>query len=70
MNTNQIIGMILLLGGIAAIAFGGFTYASKTHDASFGPMHMQVVEQSRVNIPLWVGGAAIVVGVVLLVKRR
>lgn len=69
MKINQIIGIVLLIAGFAAIAFGGFSYVSDTHEANLGPMHLQVQEHKQVNIPLWVGGAAIVVGVVLLVRR-
>jgi hypothetical protein len=58
---------VLILGGAAALASGGFSFTKETHKADIGPIHLSVQEKENVNIPLWVGIGAIVAGVVLLV---
>ena len=66
METNRIFALILLVGGLLAVAYGGFSYTKETHQADIGPLHLSVQEKQRVNIPLWAGIAAIVGGVLLL----
>ena len=53
-----------------ALAFGAFKYNRETHRATVGPMEMSVTEQRTVNIPVWAGVGAIVVGAVLLLARQ
>jgi uncharacterized membrane protein YidH (DUF202 family) len=66
MNIIKIIAVLLIAGGGIGLAYGGFSYTKATHTADLGPLHMEVAEKQRVNIPLWAGIGAIVVGVVLL----
>lgn len=67
MNTSKLIGIILIVLGTLAAAYGGFSYTKATHTADIGPLHLQVSEKEQVNIPLWVGLAAAAAGLVLLV---
>jgi hypothetical protein len=52
---------------VLGLTYGGFSYTRETHQAKIGPLELQVQEKEYVNIPLWAGVAAIVVGGVLLV---
>jgi hypothetical protein len=66
MNALKLVAVLLIvLGGLGA-TYGGFSYTKQTHAATIGPLHLQVLEQERVNIPLWAGLGAIGVGVLLL----
>ena len=56
--------------GIIALTYGGFTYTKTTHDAKIGPLELSVKDKETVNVPVWAGIAAIVVGGALLVSRR
>jgi multidrug transporter EmrE-like cation transporter len=67
LNPVKIIGVVLIVAGVAALAFGGFSFTKETHRAEFGPLKLSVQEKQDVNIPSWAGLAAIVAGVVLLV---
>ena len=69
MATSKLVSIILIIGGALALAFGSFTYTKETHDAKLGPMEISIKDKETVNIPAWAGGAAIVVGLVLLVVR-
>ncbi|HLX24812.1 MAG TPA: hypothetical protein VKR38_15805 [Usitatibacter sp.] len=63
----KIVGIILLAGGLIALATGGFSYTKETHKADIGPVHIAVEDKQDVNVPLWAGIAAVVAGVALLV---
>ena len=69
MNT-KIIGIILIVAGALALAYGGFTYTKETHKAEIGPLNIAVDEKERVNIPMWAGVGAILLGGVLLVVGK
>lgn len=70
MSSQQIIGIVLLVGGLLGIAYGGFSYTKETHAANIGSLHMALDEKERVNIPLWGTVGAAVLGGVLLIRRR
>ena len=62
--------IMLIVAGVLALAFGTFKYNRETHRATVGPMEMSVTEQRTVNIPVWAGVGAIVLGTVLLLARK
>lgn len=66
MNVQKLIGILLIVLGALAVAYGGFSYTKETHQADLGPLHMEVKEKERVNVPLWAGVAGFVAGVLLL----
>jgi uncharacterized membrane protein YidH (DUF202 family) len=70
MNTVKLLGILLIIAGGLAAAYGGFSYTKQTHAATIGPIHLQMTEQERVNIPLWMGLGALGVGVLLVATSR
>ena len=66
MNPIKMIAVILIVGGILGLTYGGFSYTKDTTAIKLGPVEFSVKEKETVNIPLWAGIAAIVAGVVLL----
>jgi len=67
MTVTRIIGLILIVAGIAALGMGGFSFTRETHQLKIGPIELSVKEKQEVNFPIWAGVASIVVGGVLLV---
>lgn len=67
MTPVRIIGIVLVVAGALALAYGGFSFTKETHKAEIGPLKFQVQEKERVNVPQWAGLAGIALGVVLLV---
>lgn len=67
MNSLKLIALVLIVGGILGLAYGGFSYTKETHSTDIGPLHLEVNEKQRVNIPLWAGLAALIGGGLLLV---
>jgi len=61
------------VAGVLGLAYGGFSYTSETHEAKLGPLELSVSERETVNVPVWAGVGAIVIGGVLLLvgsKKR
>ena len=70
MNPLKIVAILLIVAGVAGLAYGGFTYTKETHSAKLGPIELKVTEKETVNVPIWAGVGAIVAGVVLLVAGK
>jgi hypothetical protein len=69
MKGTKLLGAVLLALGILALAYGGFSYTKDTDKVDLGPIHFEVKDRERVNIPLWAGVAAAIVGGVLLARK-
>jgi uncharacterized membrane protein YdcZ (DUF606 family) len=67
MNATRIAAVVLIVAGILALAYGGFSYDKESVGAKLGPIELKVTEKKTVNVPVWAGIGAIVVGGVLLV---
>jgi uncharacterized membrane protein len=67
MTSVKMVAIALIVAGILALAYGGFSYTKETHEVKLGPIQFSVQEKERVNIPLWAGVGAIVIGGLLLV---
>lgn len=67
MNATRIIGIVLIAAGALGLAYGGFSYTKDTTAVKLGPLELSVQEKKTVNVPVWAGIGAIVVGGLLLV---
>jgi uncharacterized membrane protein YidH (DUF202 family) len=66
MSSTKIVAIVLIIAGVLGLAYGKFTYTKETHDAKVGPIELSVKDKETVNIPMWMGIGAIVVGAGLL----
>jgi hypothetical protein len=66
----RLVAIILIVLGILATVYGGFSYTKDTTVAKVGPIELTAKKQETVNIPLWAGIGAIVIGAVLLVTGK
>jgi len=67
MNVLKIVAIVIMVVGILGLVYGGFSYTKKTHNLKLGPITLSFQEKQRVNIPMWAGIAAVVIGGGLLV---
>lgn len=67
MNATRLIGIVLIVAGIAGLGLGSVSFTKETHQAKLGPLELSVKERETVNFPAWAGVAAIVAGAALLV---
>jgi drug/metabolite transporter (DMT)-like permease len=70
MTPRQIVALLLIVGGVLALAYRGFSYTKETHEAKIGPLELQVKEKEYVTLPVWLGAGAVVVGAALLVTGK
>ena len=66
MNSLKIVAIVLIVGGLLGLAYGGFSYTRETHHAQLGSIVLSVDEKQTVNVPVWAGVAAVAAGVLLL----
>jgi len=66
MNALQIPAIVLIVAGVLGLAYGSFSFTKQTHDVKVGPIEMSVQDKQTVNVPVWAGVGAIVIGGALL----
>jgi TRAP-type C4-dicarboxylate transport system permease small subunit len=66
MNGIKIVAAALIIAGVLALIYGGFTYTKSTQEAHVGPIELSVKDKKTINIPIWAGVGAVLVGGVLL----
>ena len=60
-------GIVLLVVGVLALAYGGINYTHQEKILDIGPIHATHEEHEQIPLPPILGGAALVGGVALLV---
>lgn len=66
MNTIRITAVLLIVAGVLGLVYGSFSFTKETHATKVGPLELSVKEKETVNIPVWAGVGAIVIGGMLL----
>jgi drug/metabolite transporter (DMT)-like permease len=61
-NASKVAAIVLIAAGVLALLYGGFSYTKDTHKARLGPIELSVKERETVNVPVWAGIGAIVIG--------
>ena len=64
---SKMIAIALLIAGTLGLVYGGFSYTKDTTVVKLGPLEVTAKEKQTVNVPLWLGVGAIVIGGLLLV---
>ena len=67
MKTNSLIGIILIVIGVIALAYQGITYTTREKVVDLGPIQVSADKTKTIPLPPIVGGIALVGGIVLLV---
>jgi TRAP-type C4-dicarboxylate transport system permease small subunit len=67
MSAIKIAAIVLIVAGILGLVYGGFSYTKETQQAKIGPLELSTKDKETVNVPVWAGVGAIVVGGILLV---
>ncbi len=66
MRVFVIIGIVLIVVGLAAVVYGGITYTTREDVVQVGPIEVTARTKKTVPLSPVLGGAAIVGGVVLV----
>jgi uncharacterized membrane protein YidH (DUF202 family) len=73
MRASVVLGVVLTVVGILALAYGGFSYTREREILDIGPVEATAEERETIPIPPLLGGAAVIGGIVLVVagiRRR
>lgn len=70
MKPIRVFALVLVIAGVLGLAYGGFSYTKENHEAKVGPLDISVQEKKVVDVPMWVGIGAIVIGGALLLSPR
>jgi len=68
MNAFKILLILLIVTGSLGLMYGTLIYAKDTQEAKLVPTQLSAQVKKTENLPLWVGLAAIVAGVII--RRR
>jgi uncharacterized membrane protein YdcZ (DUF606 family) len=67
MNLKRIIGLLLVVAGVAVLVTRGFDYTKENHKAKLGDLSFSVKEKGHITIPAWAGVGAVAAGIALLI---
>jgi hypothetical protein len=67
MKPAGIVGIILIVIGIIALAYGGFSFKERKKDVDIGPIQIGHTEEHTVPLPPILGTLAIAGGIVLVI---
>jgi uncharacterized membrane protein len=67
MKTATLVGIILIVLGVVALAYQGITYTSREKVFDIGPLHAEKETRKTIPLPPVLGGLALTGGIVLLV---
>ena len=66
MKTSVIVGVLLIVFGMAALVYKNFSYTSEETVAQIGPLKATAETEKNVPIPDMLGIAAIIAGIVVI----
>lgn len=58
----KLFALILIVCGVLALVYGGFTYTRETSDVEIGSMEISIDDKERVNVPVWAGVVMVATG--------
>lgn len=70
MKTPAIVGVLLIILGVIAFAYQGFTYTTTEKAIDLGPIQVTAEKQHTIPLPPIVGAVALIGGVLLLLQGR
>lgn len=70
MKTYTVIGIVLIVIGIFAFAYQGFSFSTREKVVDIGPIHLTAEKTRTIPLPPIVGGISLVGGILLLVVGK
>ncbi len=67
MKPAGIVGIILIVIGIIALAYGGFSYTKREKVIDAGPLQVSADREKTIPFPPILGGSCLVGGIVLVI---
>jgi uncharacterized membrane protein len=70
MKPLMIVGIVLILLGVAGLVWGGVSYTTREKIVDIGPIQVTAETRKTVPIPLIVGGVVLAGGIVVVVAAK
>jgi hypothetical protein len=70
MKVGTLVGLVLVVLGLAGVMYGGITYTRHREVARVGPLQVSAREERSIPISPIVGGVAIIAGIALIVAVK
>jgi hypothetical protein len=70
MSGKSLMGIVLVVLGVIALAYQGFTYTVPKKAADIGPIHVTKDEKHTVPLPPIIGALCLIGGIAVLVMGR
>ena len=67
MKLPTIVGIVLIILGIVALAYGGITYTQREKIIDIGPLQATADREKTIPLPPILGGLALIGGVALVI---
>jgi hypothetical protein len=67
MKALTVVGVILIVIGIVALAYQGITYTTSEKVVDLGPLKVETQREKTLPLPPIAGAAALVAGIILVV---
>jgi drug/metabolite transporter (DMT)-like permease len=67
MKPLMIVGIVLIVVGVIALAYGGLSFTTSEKVAEVGPLKLEREKTRSIPLPPILGGLALIGGVVLLI---
>jgi len=67
MKPIMLLGVVLIIIGVLALAYQGITYTTREKVLDLGPLKASVDKQKTIPLPPILGAAALTAGVILVV---
>lgn len=66
----RLVGVVLLVAGLAGLAVGSFQYTRKRDVLDVGPIHVQTKDRESVTVPPLAAAGVAALGLVLVLAGR
>ena len=66
----KVIGIILIILGVLALAYQGIRYTTQEKLIDIGSFHVTTTEKKTLPLPPILGGVAVVAGIALILAER
>ena len=70
MSVKMLVGFVLIVAGLLALIYEGFTYSKRKEVMSLGSLRAEMETREEVHIPPIVGGLVLASGVALVLLAR
>jgi len=70
MSGLKLAAIALIVAGALALTYRTFTYTKDSHTAKLGALELTVKDRQSVDVPVWAGVGALLVGGALLLSSR